>query len=539
MPIGRPTGTGAFKPIADKMIESIWIAVAFAFGLLMRPIGLPPLVGYLLAGFLLQAAGWGDGAALQPIAHLGVLLLLFSVGLKLRLKGFLTFHNIGGGTLHILATAALSVIVVSVMQKADLRANLIVALLLTFSSTVVAAKALEERRELRAFHGRVAVGILVLQDLVAVALMAGAADASPSWWALLVLALPLLRPAMLWLLDVSGHDELLILCGLLLAVAIGGYGFEALGLSPELGALLIGALLANHRKSKELSDSLWSLKEMFLVGFFLQIGMSGLPNLRDFIDALILLSLLPLKAALLFFIMLKVGLRARSSFLVSLSLASYSEFALIAANLVIDHGWLEPHWVMPLALAVALSFAIMAPLNRHAHDLFERFEGPLSRFETVRSHPDDEPISVGQAHVLIMGMGRIGSGAYDFLRAREQRVVGLDSDPAKVEKHLQAQRRVLYADAEDPAFWSRLRMDGIDAVMLTLPDAQANLIATRQLRRRGFKGLISAASRHPEEADNLRAAGANLTFNVYDEAGVGFAEHVWEELYPANRHEST
>jgi hypothetical protein len=75
--------------------------------------------------------------------------------------------------------------------------------------------------------------------------------------------------------------------------------------------------------------------------------------------------------------------------------------------------------------------------------------------------------------------------------------------------------------------------------MLTLPDTQANLIATRQLRRRGFKGLISAASRHPEEAENLRSVGADLTFNVYDEAGVGFAEHVWEELYPVNRHEST
>jgi len=223
-------------------MESIWIAVAFAFGLLMRPIGLPPLVGYLLAGFLLQAVGWGDGAALQTIAHLGVLLLLFSVGLKLRLKGFLSVQNIGGGTLHMVATAALSIIVVSALQPADLRANLIVALLLAFSSTVVAAKALEERRELRAFHGRIAVGILVLQDLVAVALMAAAADASPSWWALSVLALPLLRPAMLWLLDASGHDELLILCGLLLAVVLGGYGFKALGLSPELGALLVGLL---------------------------------------------------------------------------------------------------------------------------------------------------------------------------------------------------------------------------------------------------------------------------------------------------------
>lgn len=520
-------------------MQGIWIAVAFAFGLAMRPLGLPPLVGFLLAGFVLQLAGLGDGQALQPIAHVGVLLLLFSVGLKLRLKAFLTVQNIGGGTLHLVVTTALTMMVVAAMHSAGLVANLTLSILLAFSSTVVAAKALEERRELRAFHGRVAIGILVLQDVVAVALMAVAANATPSWPALGVLALPLLRPAILWLLEASGHDELLILCGLLLAVVVGGMGFEAVGLSPELGALLIGVLLADHRKAKELSDTLWPLKEMFLVGFFLQIGMSGLPQWQDLRDALVLLALLPIKAMLLFFIMIKVGLRARSSFLVSLSLASYSEFALIAANIVIDHGWMEQRWVMPLALAVALSFAIVAPLNRYAHDLFERFEGPLKRFETARAHVDDEPISLGQAHVVIMGMGRIGTGAYDFLSAREQRVVGLDSDPTKVERHLGAQRRVLYADAEDPEFWTRVRMGNVDAVMLTLPDTQANLIATRQLRRRGFKGLISAASRHPEEAENLRSVGADLTFNVYDEAGVGFAEHVWEELYPVNRHEST
>ena len=113
-------------------------------------------------------------------------------------------------------------------------------------------------------------------------------------------------------------------------------------------------------------------------------------------------------------------------------------------------------------------------------------------------------------------------------------MVGLDSDPGKVENHLRQHRRVLYADAEDPAFWSRLYMDEIRAVLLALPDASANESAARHLRRRGYKGLISAAARHPDEAQAAFKAGADMSFYVFQEAGVGFAEHVWEELYNRN-----
>lgn len=133
------------------------------------------------------------------------------------------------------------------------------AVALAFSSTVLAAKVLDSKRELRAFHGRVAIGILIVQDLIALVVMAFANGETPSWWALLIFALPLLRPVFYRLLDMSGHDELLMLLGLLLALAVGGQGFESVGLSSELGALAFGALLANHPRATELSNSLWSV----------------------------------------------------------------------------------------------------------------------------------------------------------------------------------------------------------------------------------------------------------------------------------------
>lgn len=513
-------------------MEVAWISLAFVAGLLVRRVGLPPLIGYLGAGFALSGFSTEGRPVLEHLAHAGVLLLLFSVGLKLRLKSLFRAEVLIGSIVHMALVGAFLGLIFFVAGGLDIRSGAMLALALSFSSTVVAAKVLEGKRELRAFHGRIAIGILIVQDLVAVALLSVAGGQTPSAWAMLMLALPLARPAIHWLLDHSGHDELLILFGLLLALVFGGAGFESLGLSSELGALVLGALLADHRRASELSGALWGLKEIFLIGFFLQIGMAGLPSWSDTGYALLLTLFLPLKAVLFFFLLLRFKLRARTSFLAALSLATYSEFGLIVAHLCVKQSWIGEHWLVVLALAVAFSFLVAAPLNRFAHQLFSHWEPRLTPFQSPERHPDDEPLHIGNSHLLIMGMGRVGTGAYDFLSRRKQRVVGLDSDPGKVEWHLKKGRRVLYADAEDAGLWQNLHLDGVHAVLLAMPDVEANVTAARELRRRGYAGVVGATVQFPEEIDKVKTAGANVVYNYYDEVGVGFAEHMWEILHP-------
>lgn len=512
------------------MDAASWIAIAFVLGLGIRQLGLPPLVGYLAAGFALNAAGAQGGAALANVAHLGVLLLLFTVGLKLRLQNLVQPEVFGVTLLHLLLTVGVLAPALHLGFALAWTPAAVLAIAFGFSSTVLAAKVLDEKRELRAFHGRLAIGILVVQDLVAVALLSVVGDHHPSLLGFVVLGLPLLRPLLHRVLDFSGHDELLILCGLLFAVVLGGLGFEHLGLSSELGALIFGALLSGHRRAVELSHALWGLREVFLIGFFLQIGMSGLPTLHTLALASLVALALPLKALLFFLILARFRLRARTAFLSGLSLATFSEFGLILAQFAAGNGLLDPHWVVMLALAVAISFAFGAPLNRIAHPLYERLAHVLDAYELEQRHPDEQPLSLGKAQILIMGMGRVGTGAYDFLSERGLRVVGLDSDPAKAAKHVHEGRRVAYADAEDPGLWHNLRLEGVRAVLLALPDLEAKRIATRQLRLRAYNGLISATSVFPEESASIAAAGADLTFNYFDQVGVGFAEHVWEAL---------
>jgi predicted Kef-type K+ transport protein len=520
-------------------VDALWLALAFLLGLVFRHLGLPALIGYLMAGFVLNGLGQQGNTLLDHIAHAGILLLLFSVGLKLRLKSLARPDVWGGGLLHLtisgigLGLGFLAVVALPAWQA------WVLATTLGFSSTVLAAKVLEEKAEVRAFHGRLAIGILIIQDLAALALMAFAGAAAPSPWALLVLGLPLLRPLIMKMLDWSGHDELLVLYGLALALVVGGLGFEHLGLSSELGALLLGVLLVGHPKAMELSRAVWGLKEVLLVGFFLQIGLMGLPSLAAFGGAVLLALLLPLKAVLFFFILIGFRLRARTAFLSALALTSYSEFSLIVVQFMVNQGQLDASWLVLLAVAVALSFFIAAPLNGFAHALYERLEDRLTRFERPERHPDEQPVSLGRTQILIIGMGHAGTAAYDFLKKRQTvpdhpykvlMVSGIDSDLVKVERHIHEGRRVVYADAEDPGFWHRLHLDGIKAVILAMPDPEAKRIATTQLRRRGFEGLIGAVSSYPDEEKTLKAAGADMTFLAFNEVGVGLAEHVWEAL---------
>jgi len=511
-----------------------WILAAFVAGLLARQLSLPPMVGFLAAGFALGAAGVEAGTALHELGDAGIWLLLFTVGLKLRFKSIVRPEVWATALIHLAITGAAATWLATGAGGLGWQAAILLGASFAFSSTVLAVIVLEPKRELRAFHGRVAIGILIVQDIVAVVLIALSAGTSPSPGSLLfVPAVLVVKPLLDRLLTLTGHGELLVLLGVVLAVGAGGYGFEAIGLSGTLGALIMGALLAGHPRAVELGDALWGMKELFLVCFFLSIGITGVPTLAALGGAAAMVLALPLKAVLFFALLLAAGLRARSGFLAALSLATYSEFGLIVVQLGVREGLLGPEWLVLAAVSVAISFVLASPLNQAAHGLHARLAPLLQRLERRKRHPDDEPVSVGSAEVLVVGMGRVGSGAYRYLREQGLQAVGLDSDLGKVERHLQAGWRVVYADAEDPDLWHRLKLDRVRAVMLALPDIEAKLIASRQLRQRGFRGLIAATYVYDEERGPILAAGCDVTFNYFAEAGTGFAAHMADALAAA------
>ena len=510
--------------------EVFAVGAAFILGLVVRPLGLPPLVGFLAAGFAINAFGpavgmpASTGPILDYLANLGVLILLFTVGLKLKLKQIGEPHVVGTALLHF----ALSVVVFTPVARAfftdDWTVALLVGIGLAFSSTVLAAKMLETKREMGNFHGRAAIGILIVQDIIALVVLAVFSGKVPGPWALLIFATPLLRPVLHKILDWAGHDEVLVLAGLALAFVVGGYGFEIIGLKGEIGALVMGLMLSSHPRASELSNSLWSLKEVFLVGFFLSIGMAGLPDWQALGFAVVMGVLLPVKGILFFFILIVFRLRARTAFLSALSLTAYSEFGLIvAAGIPAAEAFL-----VPLAIAVSVSFLVAAPLNRAAHPLFERFEVWLQQFERQTRHPDEQPTDLGDADVLIFGMGRTGTATYQAMEAKGFSPVGLDADTYKAEAHAEAGRNVVFADAEDSNFWNSVDLGRIRAAVLAMDDLEAKLIAARMLREKGFTGPVVSHALHAEHVDLIKAAGADETYLTMQEAGRSLAAHAQE-----------
>ena len=358
-----------FEWVAIALGDVAWITLAFALGFGSRQIGLPPLVGFLATGFVLNYLGIASGEVLQKLADLGITLLLFTVGLKLDLKTLLRPQVWAVTSLHVglviaifgLGIFVLALIGAPLFTSLDLKGTLLLAFALSFSSTVFVVKSLEEKAAMKSLYGRIAIGILVMQDIAAVAFLAASTGNLPSPWAALLFLLIPMRPLFHQLLQRAGHGELLILYGLVLALG-GAELFELSGVKDDLGALIMGLLISTHPKAAEMSKSMLGFKDLFLVGFFLSIGMTGELSPEALVIGTLLAPLVLVKSALFYGLMTSFKLRARTSLLATLNLSNYSEFGLIVAAIGVANAWLQPDWLVVISIALSLSFVVAAPL---------------------------------------------------------------------------------------------------------------------------------------------------------------------------------
>ena len=323
------------------MIEPIIVGLAFVAGLGFRRVGMPPLLGYLVAGFLAGGLQLGDAEVIHALSEVGIILLLFTIGLKLNLRELLAPQVWATASLHTAIVVPLTAAMLLSLPwllpgvaEVETSVAWMLAFALSFSSTVFAVKIFDERGEGAALHAKIAIGILVVQDIFAVCYLALSAEHAPSPWAFALLGLPLLRPLLAFLLKQAGHGELLVLFGI--AVALGSAEiFELLHLEAGLGALLFGVLLSSSSKSVELYKGLINFKDIFLTAFFLSIGYSGLPSGEMLLVACAIGLLIFLRPLIYFLLLLTFRLRARTSLLVGLSLFNYSEFGLIVAAMAV------------------------------------------------------------------------------------------------------------------------------------------------------------------------------------------------------------
>ncbi len=516
-------------------MDYLWIVVAFLFGFAVRQINLPPLVGYLLAGFALNAFGYSPDGSLNTLADLGVTLLLFTIGLKINIGTLIKPEVLFTAVSHTLIWCLLLLLfkwllfvvlgfgLTSAMNMSTETA-LLIAFALSFSSTIGVIKLLEDQDELKTKHGKVAVGILVIQDILAVIFLAVATGQMPSVWALLLaLAIPA-KPLISRLINKAGHGELLPLTGFVLALGASEI-FALVNIKADLGALCMGLLLANTNKATELYKSLIIFKDLFLVGFFLLIGLAALPTFEMLVTALSISMLLVVKFLLFWVLFLIFRMRPRNAFLSAVTLSSFSEFGLIVAKMAVSKEMLNDQWLVIIALAVTFSLIFTSIVSKYSHSIYARHKDFINSLQWPGHRVKLELNTTSHPKILIIGLGRVGTATYDSLAAAHPGdVLGIEADEDRAKRHQQSGRNVLIGDGEDADFWTEMDLSDTELIMLSTPSILEMQFIIEQIGLAGFTGKVACIARFEDERQELLSCGAHVVFSYFAEVGNGFAE---------------
>ena len=518
-------------------VAAIYLVAAFACALAAVYLRLPPLVGFLVAGFVLAALDVPYLEGIDLAADLGVTLLLFGIGLKLDVRTLLRREVVFTSVAHMVIFTVIGAGFVKLLLLLGLPGlgsvsgggALAIAFALSFSSTVVVVKVLEERGESQAFYGRLAVGILVIQDIAAVVFLAASEGHPPSVWAL---SLVLLWPLSLLLRRVwshLGHGEMQALFGLFIAFVPGYALFELVGLKGDLGALVMGMLLAHHRAASDLGRQLTNIKDLLLVGFFLEIGLAGVPSLVDLAVAGVLLVLAFVQGWGYALLLRLSQITRHTTSRVGLAMAQFSEFGLIVTAVAVEMGLVEERWLTIIAVAVAASFVLSAAANR-TESYADRLALLLPPDPPVdRLHPECRPLALEGADALVLGMGRVGQGAaHQLVDEHRLHVLGVEQNPDKLLALAKDGLKAIEADASDITLWDGVvDHPRIQLVVIALPSHEVALDILGQLRQREYTGRIAAVARYPEHEAELRAAGADVVTQIYGGAGAQLADDAY------------
>ena len=526
--------------------QPLIILVALLCGMLSRAVGLPALIGYLAAGFVLHEFGIAAGSWIGQLADLGITLLLFSIGLKLDPKKLLEQKVWGTTVLHMLAfqlfffglllltTLMLPVLGLSIGGAA------VVAFALTFSSTIIVVKLLSDKRELDSLHGRIAVGFLIVQDVaVVLAMMAmsalrGAGEAAivevaGSLVLRLIAAAALMYVLMRYVLPrlvgaMARSQELLLIFAIAWGTGLAALG-EWAGFSKEAGAFMAGFSLASTRYREAMNARLTGIRDFMLLFFFVDLGAKlDFSTLGGEIWPAVVLSLFVLigNPLIVMAIMGYMGYRKRTGFLAGLTVAQISEFSIVfvAMGITLGHVGVEALGLTTLVGLVTIMMSTYMIL--FSQPLYERLAPMLGVFERKRPFRElameRQVRPAGQPDIIIFGLGRYGARLMQQLRGAGIEVLGVDFDPETIREMHRLRQPVRYGDGEDPNFLESLPLAHARWAITTFPQWESNRAFLSALKEAGFAGRVAGVVRDDLHAAALGAAGVQRVLDPFSDA---------------------
>ncbi len=534
--------TSIFGDVFTEMAVLLLVAAVIgAIGMRLRQ---PLIVAFIAVGVLVgpSALGWvSANDQIDLLAKLGIALLLFVVGLKLDLHIIRSMGTVAlaTGLGQVFFTSVIGYFITIALGMSPVTA-LYVAVALTFSSTIIIVKLLSDKREVDALHGRIAIGFLIVQDIVVVLVMIGltalgeAGDTAGLGrealavlikGGLFIVAIGLLMHYVLTPLlhQLARSPELLVLFAIAWAVALGAAGSH-LGFSKEVGAFLAGVSLASTPYREAIGSRLVSLRDFLLLFFFIDLGAGlDLATLDAQVVPAILLSLFVLLGnPLIVMIILGVmGYRKRTSFLAGLTVAQISEFSLILGALGLSLGHINADTMGLITLVGLITISASTYMILYSHLLYERLSPWLGLFERKRAYREEAQDQYMERHkvdVILFGLGRFGTRIARELEQRGYRVLGVDFDPNLIHGQEENRYEVYYGDAEDPEFLTSLPLEQARWVLSSLREKSVNFALLQGLRDHGYKGQVAVTAHTTTCARQLKQAGANLVLLPYADA---------------------
>jgi monovalent cation:H+ antiporter-2, CPA2 family len=527
----------------------IALAAALVGGLLARWAKVPVLVGYLLAGIVVGPHTPGIFAKPEPVRHvaeLGVALLMFAVGVHFSMKELLEVWRtaVFGGMVQISLTILLGVTVGRFIGL-DGFAGIFLGCALALSSTAVMMKLLEERGELGTSHGRVMLGILVIQDfsLVAMAVLLPAMDMllKGSEGALPAVGSAVLRALLFILVTIvlavrvvppllnrvvrTGSRELFLLtvvCLCLLAAIAANYA----GLGVELGAFIAGLVISETEHSLEALSQVRPLRDVFASIFFVSVGMMLDPmfvaaNWSQI--AVIVIAIIVGKPVISALAVFALGWHGRTAILVGLGLAQIGEFSFVLATMGAARGLVRPD-LANLVVSCAMVSLLLAPfIYRSGEPLYNALNRTsLSRVMNRQRSLDKALVEAdpSSGHVLVLGFGRIGRYVTKELTEAGFRVLVIEYDALAIEEAQRFEVPALYGDASSETVLEKAHPQEARLAVVTLPDASDTVNVLRTLRRLAPEIAMVVRTHRQSDVASLKEMGADVVVHPEREAGV-------------------
>ncbi|MCA9371765.1 cation:proton antiporter [Candidatus Woesebacteria bacterium] len=504
------------------------LGIAFTISIALRFFKQPLIVGYILTGVLVGPYGLNILKSIDTIelfSTFGITILLFIIGINLSPKVIKEVGKVSifTGIAQVVLTSAIG-FGLALLLGLDQIAALYVGIALTFSSTIIILKLLSDKGDLKKLYGKIAIGFLIVQDVIATIILLVASSFGPNVEGSFFIIITTIVLKALFLIGgivlltsfllpriesfVASSQELLFLFSI-----VWGFSFAALfhfiGFSVEIGALVGGVTLSTTPYAYEVSSRLRPLRDFFVLTFFILLGshMMFTDFSRILFPAFVFSIFVIIGNPVIMIILMNLmRYSKRTSFYTGLTVAQISEFSLILATLGFQLGHLDQTVLSIITMVGIITISVSAYLILHADKLYPRLEKLLEALYLMKTpvkRPEEQSYQA-----ILFGYQRVGQDFLQILKKIGLEYIVVDYNPSSIHILEDEHEPYIYGDAADSEFVSELDLKNVQFVISTIPSFEVNTMLVREIRTKNRKAIILVISHNAQEARTLYEVGA-------------------------------